>query len=631
MNQDILLSKIVANASDTTWSQAYTTLNVFISLSIHKENPSTSITSTGKDILEKLQREFFALDEKNLENIKKAVSNVVKTIEEGTDYSILVGTIVNSVLYIIIASQGQVVMKRKDRVGVIAKGEKNGLIGFSGRIEHDDVIIFETGDFAEKIPTSTLQEYLSSPDVIEVSENITPLIHEESKGTEAAIIVQYKNESAISKHTAPSYIPEKKEEPQEVEKKEEASPNHDDQTDQRTYENADENEATLEDVIGHDEEYKNSTPLLNKVMSLLKFIPAVRIPKKRAAIGIAVIALVVLLVGSIFFETNRRTQKARAAEFQKVYEPALKKYEEGTSLQSLNKTLALEELTDSQNLIKDSLSTFPKNSKEYKELSNLLSRVEGEIENIGGGSSVKNLKELLSTGKEFSSIDSATFKGSELIVASKSGKKVAILKADGSVKKSYETDEVEPELVAADEKFIYALGEGVAIIDKGNSKTTTVAKEATGAAIEVFGSNFYILNGNDVEKYRAPSYTSASYFTDKPSFSSTPTGMAINGPVYIIEENGTISKFVKGKKETFEVKGLLAPFAAGSTIYTDIDFKNIYVLDVKNQRVVSLSEKGEFQNQLESEIFKNAKSFAIDEKNKKGFAVSSDKLYSFDL
>ena len=199
MNQDILLSKIVPNSTETTWAQAYTTLNVYITLSIEDKTGKSNVTTHGKELLEKLQREFFALDDKSLENIKKAVGNVTKKITEEHSYSMIVGAIVGDILYIVIGSSGQVVIKRNDSSGVIATGVIGELHGFSGKLQHDDVIVFETGDFAEKLPLTELSEYLNSTDVAQIAENITPLVHEGAKGTECAIIIQFKDLGGIKK------------------------------------------------------------------------------------------------------------------------------------------------------------------------------------------------------------------------------------------------------------------------------------------------------------------------------------------------------------------------------------------------------------------------------------------------
>ena len=67
MDQDVLLSKIVANASESCWAQAYATRNLYIVLGLETEREA--IAQYGKTLLEKLVREFFALGEKNLNRL----------------------------------------------------------------------------------------------------------------------------------------------------------------------------------------------------------------------------------------------------------------------------------------------------------------------------------------------------------------------------------------------------------------------------------------------------------------------------------------------------------------------------------------------------------------------------------
>ncbi len=233
--------------------------------------------------------------------------------------------------------------------------------------------------------------------------------------------------------------------------------------------------------------------------------------------------------------------------------------------------------------------------------------------------------------KDFKEIKAVTLKGGDIAIVDGEGKKAATLTPDGKMKKSYNTDKTTGSLITADKSFIYVFGDSVAMIDKGTAKSTTIIDEAKGNSIDLFGSNIYILNAKDVEKYRAPAYESTSYFTDTPSFSSIPTSMSISGPIYILEGNGKIQKFSKGEVEEFEIKGLLSPIGENGQIYTDVDYSNIYVLDGANQRIVVMSDKGEFVTQYEWNEFKNANSFAIDESNKKGYMVKNNTLYSFDL
>lgn len=618
MNQDILLSKIVANTTETTWSQAYTTLNVYIALSIEKKEGKSSVTSAGKDLLEKLQREFFALDDKNLENIKKAVENVTTTIEKDISYSILVGAIVKDILYLVLASNGVVVIKRNGKVGTIAKGVENEITGFSGKLSHDDIIILETGDFAEKIPLATLQDYLADSNILTISENITPLIHDNSKGTEAAIILQYKD------LTQPDSVSEK---PLAV-----VVP---DENDEIVLHES--HEGKLEELGDEEQEYlseKRKGFAFPKISLPSMQLSKIKLPGgKKAAIGAAILILLFVLAGSIVMQKMTQQNKAREAAFATVYDPAQKKFDEAVSLLTLNKSIALDELAALQKSLKDDIGKFPTASNEYKKLQDLLTKVNSKIDETGGGSGVKNQKTLLKASdlKDFKSITAITFKGGELSVLDGDSKRAATITTEGKLKKSFDTDKTTGKYITADKAFIYALGDSIAQIDKGTTKSTTIVKSAKGSSIDLFGSNIYILSEKDVEKYRAPAYEKASYFTDTPSFSSTPVSMTIGGPVYVLEQSGKIQKFSKGKVEGFDIKGLLSPIGDAGQIYTDTDYANIYILDGSHERLVVISTSGDFVTQYEWNEFKDANSFSIDESGKKGYLLKNNTVFTFDL
>ena len=622
MNQDILLSKIVPNPTDNTWAQAYTTLNVYITLSIEKSEGKTPVTTHGKDLLEKLQREFFALDDKSLENIKKAVENVSKSIGDEYKYSILVGAIVGDILYIVIASEGQVVIKRDSKVGAIATGIENELHGFSGKLKHDDIVVFQTGDFTKKIPLDSLTEYLSANDVLQIAENITPLVHEDSKGTESAIIIQFKDLTDI-KET---------ENAQDFEL-EEGSTDEVEETTTKNYqeENLWTKEGKENDSIEElaDDQMPREEP--KRGVSLPKFaLPKINFANRKILIGIAVIVLLLILGGGIAYQTMKANEQKKEAEFTLIYQPVKEKFDEGVILATLNTTLALEDFNSAMAMADSALGKYSEGSTEFKRLNDLKSQISSKVSEMGGGGSAKNVTEFLTAKDKIKSITAITAKGGTLLVLDKSGEQVVTIDTDGTPKKFYDI-ESKDNFISADDKFIYTMGTGATSIDRGNGKVTKIAKSVKGTAFDIFGSNIYTLNGDDVLKYKAPAYEDSSYFTDKPSFKSEPTGMSISGPILLIEADGSIERFTKGKKDDFEVTGLQAPFGKGAVIYADADQDNIYVMDVKNQRVVVLNDEGVYATQYEGSFIKDATSFAIDEENKVGYVLSGGKITSFDL
>jgi hypothetical protein len=621
MNQDILLSKIVPNATDTTWAQAYTTLNVYITLSIEKESGKSPVTPYGKELLEKLQREFFALDDKSLENIKKAVGNVSKTIEKGYRYSILVGAIVNNILYIVVASAGQVAIKRGEQTGIIATGVENELHGFSGKLEHDDIIIFETGDFTEKIPLESLSEYLSSKDVLQIAENITPLVHENSKGTESAIIIQYKDMNNVEHVATDDFeIGEGEQTKEEKEPEEKYIPEN--LWTKERHENR--NIEELADDNNQEEEYEE--PKKRRQFEL----PSFSLANRRVLILAISVVLIIILVGGILFQLYQKNQAQKTAEFNKVYDPIQEKFNEGKNLESLNKSLALDDFTATSKMVNEILSKYSKGSDEYTKLTELKSESESKISELAGGSSAKNVKEFLKPGNKIKSITAVSAKGGTLVLLDSQGEQVMTIDTNGTIKKTYDIKNSD-KFISSDDKFIYTMGTSITSIDRGNGKVTTIIKDVKGDSFDIFGSNVYTLTNGDILKYKAPSYDPNSYFTDKPAFKNTPQDIGISGPIWVLETSGTVERFTKGKNDNVELSGLSGPIADNAKIYADPDNDNVYVMDVKNQRVVSFNEEGEYQTQYEGSFIKDATSFAIDEKNNAGYVVSKNTLYSFDL
>ncbi len=359
-------------------------------------------------------------------------------------------------------------------------------------------------------------------------------------------------------------------------------------------------------------------------------IPKINFASKKIIIIAVVILLVGVLIGGIALQTKKADDTKRVGEFTKIYNPAKSRFDEGVNLEPLNKTLALEEFTAASSLVRDALSKFPEGSDEHKKLADLQSQIDAKVSEIGGGGSAKNIKELFKPSGDIKSIDAITAKGGSLLILDSSGKQVVVISDKGAAGKSYDIKSSDT-FISADDKFIYTMGKTATSIDRGNGKVTQIAKSIKGSSFDIFGSNLYTLDGKDVLKYRAPAYDSSSYFTETPSFKSDPVDMAISGPVWILEENGTVERFTKGKKDDFELKGLTAPVGEGAKIYADSDLTNVYILDVKNQRVVVVSDDGDFITQYEGSFIKGATSFAIDEEKKIGYVLKSNTVYSFDL
>ena len=630
-DHNILLSKILTNATETTWAQAYTTLNFYIALSIefgdHQKEEGEGkekepIAVFGKEILERIQREFFALDEKTLDSVKKAVETVVENIPKDTKYSIVLATIVKDMLYIVIGSGGHVIIKRNDKIGNIATGEEGKVTAFSGLMQSNDVVILETESFAKKISIEKISTVLDNSNVSEISEKLAPLIHDEANGTEAAIVLQYASNTP-AQDTIIGNKEEKDDDDDDDDKKEKEHEDDDNKEDDEE-KREEKEEPILSPVIEDNKSEKRQNEFLKKLSG------------KKKVIIIGIVILVIVLGISIFFETNRREGVKRATLYTEKVVPLEKQYDEATALTGLNKAMGL----DSLNSIKSDLATisFPKGSTEDKKTKDFLDKVVKKIAEFEAASSLTNEKVFFDPASEdIKSVGAITQKGAALSAINSDTGTATILDKDGEISKTLKNDIQGVTNITADTTNIYALSDdGILKIDKKSGKKTVIASSATGtdiAGIDTFLGNVYALNTKTetIDKYASGSTTRTAYFTDSSITLSSPSSFSIDSSIWVLEDSGKIRKFTKGKEDTFTMSGLSKPIGTGASIYTDEDYSSIYILDPKNNRLLDITKTGELKNQYASKEFANTSSFAVDETGKKVYFVLSGKISSFDL
>lgn len=618
MNGNILLSKLVAIPTDVTWSQAYSTLNLYIVLSIQSETPAKGIVVAGKELFERIQREYFSLDEKNLKNIKKAVENAVEPIVDKNSISVVLATISENILYIVTAGEAEVILKRNDKIGTIAKGAPGEIAAFSGNLEGSDIVILETADFGTKIPVAKLSTLMDHLEVSEISENIAPIVHENPKGTEAAILLQYKDMSPIS-----SSEPRMGDE-EEVEKTETVNEKEKESVEEEAREpeiNAREDAGTFLDD-SHKEEPEEQ-PTINQTQKSSRSFNF-GFAKKKNLILIIIVVLIVALAGSVFYERSSSETKKREAVLNEIITPAQKRFDEAEALISLNKGLALDEFNQIKTDLTGSQNKIKQGTPERKKLDEFIGRVEQKIGELGAGSTLSGQEVI------FDNADLVQFKDDQLAVVTSDGA-VNLLDSDGKSTEDFDTENTGVLAIAENETTVFILGgDGITQSTKTGSTKTAVDDAAGTVALDTFGANLYGLNTADktIDKYAGSAFTKSNYLKDVTL--SDPTSFAIDSSVWVLDA-GKVRKFTKGAEDTFSVSGLNKDLSSDAQIFTSVDYKNIYILDAAATRIISISKDGEVKNQYVSKELGQTNSFAVDEEGKKIYVTISGKLSSFDL
>jgi hypothetical protein len=104
--------------------------------------------------------------------------------------------------------------------------------------------------------------------------------------------------------------------------------------------------------------------------------------------------------------------------------------------------------------------------------------------------------------------------------------------------------------------------------------------------------------------------------------------------IYILKADNTIVTYTSGKKDSFATTGIDKPMSGATQLYTDIDFKNIYVTDKDNRRVVVFDKKGGFVTQYKTkrlDQWNNLKSLYVTPDEKTIYVLDDAIIYSFGI
>jgi len=344
MDNNISFSKIVATPTLNSWSQAYNAGKLFAVLSLEKtKDPSEieSLNMLGKDLLERLEQEFFVIEDKNLESIKKAVATVFAA-----------GTFVNNILYLFGLGNSKVFIKRGRSLGLALVSENassKNLASSSGFIKENDLIVLTTDAFSQVVTEEELNASLNDIEPSEITESLAPKIHKAENGKISAIVIKYQNPAA-----APMDAPDDLDE------------------------GLQEKEVVIEETIIDNRETPVSVSPVTKYLDLFKSklkISSLKIQPIKKLFLIAAVGIAVILIASVFLGIQEQNKAKSRALFAQIYPQAQKKYDEGQGLVELNKTYARDSFLAAQKILQDNKDKFPTKSKESLQTQDLLKKI----------------------------------------------------------------------------------------------------------------------------------------------------------------------------------------------------------------------------------------------------------------
>lgn len=109
------------------------------------------------------------------------------------------------------------------------------------------------------------------------------------------------------------------------------------------------------------------------------------------------------------------------------------------------------------------------------------------------------------------------------------------------------------------------------------------------------------------------------------------TDLTIDGDVYILKNNGQITKFTSGTTQPFSIQGLDPALVGGGKLWTYNDVNYLYVVDGPGKRLLILEKDGRLRQQITAKEFQNPSGLAIDTQNNFAYITDGTKLYKITL
>jgi hypothetical protein len=577
-------------------------------ISLNNFKVEGEITAVGKEIISRLQEEYYGdLNESAFGHLKKSVARVVKEAEE-EDFDLSIGTVVilGSILYAVINDGGKLFIYRNGQLSPLLS-QKDSL---SGYLKIGDSFFLGSGDFFKLVDENNLKNALSALSPQEGVEILAPLVHEEQVGGAAGILFKIFSR------------------PQKEEKEFSSS------------------EAVS---ISRKASFFSSLILGFKDKILASIEGLLRYLKKRAIylksekekssrpqktlMTVAVI-LLALLALSVFFGMRQREKLGLNKESQEILREAKLKKEEGEALLSLNPAKSKEFLLTAKDLLGQ--IEEGQESEEFLKFKEELEKVLAET-----------LQEHEVVGELFFYL--------EIIKAGAFGNKLSLLddyliildKNQNSVY-SLGTEDKKNSLLSGGEKlkgaFLLATGTEKAyvlaeegILQAGKTPSLLIEKDEAWVTIvdmKEFSGNLYLLDtGGEIWKYPflETEFGTKQRWLKEATNLNQALSMAIDGSLWVLLSDGRVLRFTQGESNYFAISGLEKELNNPSVIYTDFDSESLYLLDKGNSRIVVVDKSGEYKSEyLWSEI-SQANDLLVLEEQGKIFLLIGSKIFTIDI
>lgn len=617
----IEISKVVGSSTGKGWSQVHTftpeekekltsrgQLLAVITLANLKQG--IEVTAAGKEIISRLHEEYYgSLEARPLTQLKAALEKVCQEANQEAKIEITAACLVDNVLYLAVFGEGKIIFRRQQKVVTLLAGKESSLSAetASGYLKEGDLFLLGTGKFFSIVAWGVIQAALATNSIFEAAEILAPIVHGWEEGGLAAAVLAKTEEKPLAPPPEPKIRP--------------------------------------------------SSARVKRVWSVIKdkafrlIQRQERPPRSKKTIFTVALVLFLLLGMSVVLGGKQRKHLSQEKKISGLLQQARQKKEEAEALATLNPTKAKESFSEAQllvNQIEEGKLTSEELNQFKKELETAMATV---LKEYSVSPQIFFDLELIRKG---ASVGDFSFSNNQIVILDKGNsavytigikdKKSTIFTGGKELTEAVGVIGRLPKVYVLTKKGI--LQSSAEDLSAGTQKQSLVVK-ADGdwgelLGLEEFSGNLYLLTDKTVWLF---SGTESAFEAKKnwlksegKDFSGS-LSFKIDGSVWILEKEGTISKFTRGVKNNFQITGMDKPLVNPQSLFTDINQKDIYVLDRLNDkeaRLVGINKSGEYDFQAiwgvtEEEGLGEIFGLIVLEEEKQVFLLAKSKIYEFKL
>ena len=354
--------------------------------------------------------------------------------------------------------------------------------------------------------------------------------------------------------------------------------------------------------------------------------------KKDRVLVVTLLICFVVLVISIIITANGNKNKAAISKFDQTVATITNNQAQIDLETAVNNNVgAILTLNNSITLITNSLPQTKEQEAKKETLLNQLSAQSDKLQKI---TKVSNFQEIVNTSSWNSKAgaDNLVFLNGNLYISDGLNKAIYNL----NVKSSVRNQIVLADSVAltspsvSDSDLYYLAGQKIIKINKQSvSRVDINLTDLSGEnLIQFYNGYLYLLNktDNQIYKYSKDLSGHSDWLKETANLSQT-TDFKVDGRITLAQNNSDLIRFNKGKKVDYKTADISPAIRADKVITTA---NNIYLLDIKNNRLVNLTKDGNLVKQYRL-VKDNLKDFAVDESGKAVYILAGTTVYKFGL